>query len=189
MGYHSGTGGKTRPRRARGEPGPRVASSEPRGRLQLTTTRDAADWGRPRQGTADVLKMSFYRDRVYPRLVSRLGDPSPIRARRRQLLARARGDVLEIGVGPGVNFVHYDPQRVTKLYALEPNTGMLRLAEEQRRRTDIEVEFLDLPGERIPLDDASIDTVVSTFTLCTIPGVMDAIRGIARVLKRGGRLI
>ncbi len=129
--------------------------------------------------------MSFYRDRVYPRLVSRLGDPSPIRARRRQLLARARGDVLEIGVGPGVNFVHYDPQRVTKLYALEPNTGMLRLAEEQRRRTDIEVEFLDLPGERIPLDDASIDTLVSTFTLCTIPGVMDAIRRIARVLKPG----
>lgn len=133
--------------------------------------------------------MSFYRDRIYPRLVSRLGDPSPIRARRRQLLAHARGDVLEIGVGPGVNFVHYDPQRVTKLYALEPNTGMLRLAEEQRRRTDIDVEFLDLPGERIPLADASIDTVVSTFTLCTIPGLLHAIRGIARVLKPGGKLI
>ena len=53
----------------------------------------------------------------------------------------------------------------------------------------MDIEFLDLPGERIPLADSSIDTVVSTFTLCTIPGVVDAIRGIVRVLKAGGHLI
>jgi SAM-dependent methyltransferase len=133
--------------------------------------------------------MGFYRDRVYPQLVTRLGDPPPIRCRRRQLLSEARGDVLEIGVGPGVNFVHYDPAKVKKLYALEPNPGMVRLAEEQRRHTTLAVEFLDLPGERIPLADASIDTVVTTFTLCTIPSVMDAIQGIASVLKPGGKLI
>src|SRR5258708_3399051 len=133
--------------------------------------------------------MSFYKDRVYPQLVARLGDPPPIRSRRRQLLSEARGDVLEIGVGAGVNFVHYDPGKVRKLYALEPNQGMIRLAEEQRRRTTLDVEFLDLPGERIPLADACIDTVVSTFTLCTIPGIMDAIDGIVRVLKPDGRLI
>ena len=133
--------------------------------------------------------MSFYRDRVYPQLVTRLGDPPPIRNRRRRLLAWANGDVLEIGVGPGVNFVHYDPGRVRKIYALEPNPGMVRLADEQRRRMSVPVEFLDLPGERIPLADASIDTVVSTFTLCTIPGVMDAVQGIVRVLKPSGKLI
>jgi SAM-dependent methyltransferase len=133
--------------------------------------------------------MGFYKDRVYPQLVTRLGDPPPIRSRRRQLLAEARGDVLEIGVGPGVNFAHYDPQRVRKVYALEPNPGMVRLAEARRRRTTLVVEFLDLPGERIPLADACVDTVVSTFTLCTIPGVMDAIRGIVRVLKPEGKLI
>jgi SAM-dependent methyltransferase len=133
--------------------------------------------------------MGFYRDRVYPRLVSRLGDPPPIQSRRRQLLSEARGDVLEIGVGPGVNFVHYDPTLVKKLYALEPNTGMVRLAEERRRDVRLDIEFLGLPGERIPLADASIDTVVSTFTLCTIPGVMDAIRGIVRVLRPDGKLI
>ncbi len=133
--------------------------------------------------------MGFYKDRVYPQLVTRLGDPPPIRSRRRQLLSEARGDVLEIGVGPGVNFVHYDPGKVRKVYALEPNPGMVRLAEAQRRRTPLAVEFLGLPGERIPLADACIDTVVSTFTLCTIPGVMDAIRGIVRVLKPEGRLI
>lgn len=133
--------------------------------------------------------MGFYRDRVYPQLVTRFGDPLPIRVRRRQLLSQARGTVLEIGVGPGVNFVHYDPAKVRKLYALEPNPGMIRLAQERRRRTTLDVEFVDLPGERIPLADASIDTVVSTFTLCTIPGVMDAIRGVLRVLKPDGRLI
>jgi SAM-dependent methyltransferase len=92
-------------------------------------------------------------------------------------------------VGPGVNFTHYDPARVSKVYALEPNPGMLRRAEELGRGTQLEIEFLDLPGERIPLEDASIDTVVSTFTLCTIPGVVQAIRGIRRVLKPGGKLI
>jgi ubiquinone/menaquinone biosynthesis C-methylase UbiE len=78
---------------------------------------------------------------------------------------------------------------VSKLYALEPNAGMIRLAEEQRGHTTLDIEFLDLPGERIPLADACIDTVVSTFTLCTIPGVMDAIRGLVRVLKPDGKLI
>lgn len=133
--------------------------------------------------------MAIYRDRIYPHLVSTLGDPKPIREIRRRIVPAAQGTVLEIGVGPGVNFAHYDPARVCKLYALEPNPGMLRLAQRLRRRTELDVEFLDLPGERIPLDDGSVDTVVSTFTLCTIPGVVEAIQGIRRVLKPGGKLI
>jgi len=104
------------------------------------------------------------------------------------MIPLAQGEVLEIGVGPGVNFVLYDPKKVSKVYALEPNPGMIRLAEQQRR-TELNVEFLDLPGERIPLGDGSVDTVVSTFTLCTIPGVADAIRGIGRVLRPGGQFL
>jgi SAM-dependent methyltransferase len=99
------------------------------------------------------------------------------------------GKVLEIGVGPGVNFTLYDSARVSKVYALEPNPGMIRLAEPQRQRTKLDIEFLDLPGERIPLQDSSVDTVVSTFTLCTIPGVTQAIRGLRRVLRPSGKLI
>src|SRR5213593_1725112 len=133
--------------------------------------------------------MPFYRDRIYPHLERMLGDPPPIRKVRRRIVARAQGKVLEIGVGSGANFVHYDPAKVSKLYALEPNPGMLRLADAQRRQTALDVEFLDLPGERIPLADGTVDTVVSTFTLCTIPGVLEAIQGIARVLKPDGRLI
>src|SRR5437016_3591565 len=133
--------------------------------------------------------MPFYRDHIYPHLVSALGDPKPIQQVRQRIIPAAQGYVLEIGVGPGVNFVHYDPSRVTTIYALEPNAGMIRLAEKQRQETKLKVEFLDLPGERIPLEDRSVDTVVSTFTLCTIPGVVEAIRGIGRVLRPGGTFI
>jgi SAM-dependent methyltransferase len=133
--------------------------------------------------------MRFYNERVYPWLVGALGDPKPIQEIRQRVIPPAQGTVLEIGVGPGVNFVHYDPMKVNKIYALEPNRGMLRLAQQHRRQTKLNIEFLDLPGERIPLEDASVDTVVSTFTLCTIPGVVQAIRGIARVLRPSGKFI
>ncbi len=133
--------------------------------------------------------MPFYRDHIYPHLVNVLGDPKPIQEVRQRIIPLAQGAVLEIGVGPGVNFVHYDAARVSRVYALEPNPGMIRLAEQQRGQTQVKIEFLDLPGERIPLPDGSVDTVVSTFTLCTIPGVVAAIQGIGRVLKPGGKFI
>jgi len=133
--------------------------------------------------------MSFYRDTIYPRLVDVLGDPAPIRKIREQIIPLAEGNILEIGVGSGANFIHYDPTKVSKLYALEPNLGMIRLAEKQQRRTKLNIEYLDLPGERIPLEDKTVDTVVSTFTLCTIPDIATAIRGIARVLRPDGQLI
>lgn len=105
--------------------------------------------------------MPFYKDHIYPYLVDVLGDPPPIRKIRQQIIPLAQGKVLEIGVGSGANFVHYDPAKVSKLYALEPNPGMIRLAERQRRKTKLNIEYLDLPGERIPLENDSVDTVVS----------------------------
>ena len=133
--------------------------------------------------------MAFYKEYIYPYLVDTLGDPAPIRKVRQQIIPQAYGQVLEIGAGSGANFSYYDPAKVTKLYALEPNPGMIRLAERKQRDARLDIEFLDLPGERIPLEDATIDTVVSTFTLCTIPGIVDAIRETARVLKSNGKLI
>lgn len=133
--------------------------------------------------------MDFYRDVVYPLLVSRLGDPAPIRRIRAGLLAAAEGRVLEIGVGSGANFVHYDAARVTTLYALEPNPGMVRLAQAQRAGLALNVRFLRSPAEHIPIEDGSIDTAVTTFTLCTIPGVAQAIQELRRVLRPGGKLL
>jgi ubiquinone/menaquinone biosynthesis C-methylase UbiE len=133
--------------------------------------------------------MPFYRDTVYPHLVDRLGDPAPIQKVRQQIIPLAHGNVLEMGAGSGANFVHYDAAGMNKLYALEPNLGMIRLAKRQQLKTKLNIEFIGLPGERIPLEDRSIDTVVSTFTLCTIPGILEAVRGLARVLKPQGKLI
>jgi ubiquinone/menaquinone biosynthesis C-methylase UbiE len=118
-----------------------------------------------------------------------MGNPKPIRELRRQIIGLAEGKVLEIGSGAGANFTHYDPARVTKLYALEPNPNMIALAERERRRTNLDVEYLELPGERIPLEDRSMDSVVSTFTLGTIPDVLTALRGMRRVLRPDGKLI
>jgi len=133
--------------------------------------------------------MPFYRDRIYPRLVDMLGDPPPILKIRQQIIPVAQGKVLEVGAGSGANFVHYDATRVTKLYALEPNPRMIQLAEKQKHRTRLKIEFLGLRGEHIPLQDDTMDTVVSTFTLCMISRVEDAIGEIARVLKPSGELI
>ena len=133
--------------------------------------------------------MSFYTDTIYPALVERLGNPGPIQTLRREIVPRAGGTVLEIGVGSGLNFPYYDRSKVRKLFALEPNPGMRRRAEEQQRRTGLDVQFLSLPGERIPLDEASVDTVVSTFTLCTIAPLREALSGLARVLRPGGTLL
>jgi len=133
--------------------------------------------------------MAFCRDYVYPELVRMLGNAPPIQKIRERIIPLAQGTILEIGVGPGVNVPHYDRTKVDKIFALEPNPGMVRRAEKQRLQTKLDVEFLDLPGERIPLPEGSVDTVVSTFTLCTIPGVVEAIQGVGRVLKPGGKFI
>lgn len=133
--------------------------------------------------------MRFYRDHIYPYLVDKWGDPPPIQKVRRQIIPLAQGKVLEIGAGSGANFPHYDVTRISKLYALEPNIGMIRLAQKQQSRTKLNIEYIDLPGERIPLEDETVDTVITTFTLGTIPDITEAMRGIARVLRPDGQLI
>ena len=133
--------------------------------------------------------MVYYKDHIYPHLVNILGDPPPIREIRQQIIPLARGKVLEIGAGSGANFIHYDSTKVNTLYALEPNPGMIRLAERKPRKTGLHIEFLDLPGEHIPLEDGVVDTIVSTFTLCTIQGITEALMEIRRVLKSEGKLI
>jgi ubiquinone/menaquinone biosynthesis C-methylase UbiE len=78
---------------------------------------------------------------------------------------------------------------VSKIYALEPNPGMIRLANREASQTKLDIQFLHLPDERIPLENGSVDTVVSTFALCTIPGVAEAIGDMRRILRPRGKLI
>ncbi len=92
-------------------------------------------------------------------------------------------------MGSGLNLPYYRRENVTKLWGLEPAAPMRKMAGERARQLAIDVEFLDLPGERIPLDDDSVDTVLVTYTLCTIPDPELALRGMRRVLRPGGKLI
>ena len=101
----------------------------------------------------------------------------------------ARGKVLEVGIGTGLNLPHYDPSRVEKIWGLDPDTELQPLARRRIGEHGLEVELLGLSGEEIPMDDDSFDSVVVTFTLCTIPDVAQALLEMRRVLKPDGRLL
>jgi ubiquinone/menaquinone biosynthesis C-methylase UbiE len=133
--------------------------------------------------------MGLYDTYVLPHILDLACSQKAVQQRRRLVVPHARGRVLEIGMGSGHNLPFYDPQKVELVWGLEPAEPMRRLAEPRVRRVPFEVRFLDLPGEQIPLDDAAADTVLTTFTLCTIPDVATALAGMRRVLKPGGTLL
>ena len=108
---------------------------------------------------------------------------------RQKLVPRAEGRVLEIGIGAGPNLAFYDPQKVSALIGLEPSIGMRRKAQKAIADANIPVELIGLPSEEIPLDSNSIDTVVITYTLCTISDYAEALSQMRRVLKPEGKLL
>ena len=133
--------------------------------------------------------MSLYERLVLPRLVHFVCGLETHRRQRLKLVPGAAGDVLELGFGSGLNLAHYDPSAVRKVWALEPAAEMWDLAQEAVRRSALPVELLQASAEAIPLPDESVDTVVMTYTLCTIPDAPRAIGEAHRVLRPGGRLL
>jgi ubiquinone/menaquinone biosynthesis C-methylase UbiE len=133
--------------------------------------------------------MSVYQERILPHLIHFACSARPNQKQREKILPDARGEVLEIGFGSGLNLPYYDPQKVRKIWALEPSAGMRRKALPQVEASGLEVEFIALPGEAIPLESASVDTVVVTYALCTIPDAITALQGMRRVLRPGGTLL
>ncbi len=130
--------------------------------------------------------MGFYGDQILPRVINYFMARCDFAAHRKECLKGVSGEVLEIGFGSGLNLPHYPPE-VRKLYALDPATLGRRLAEERIAASPFPVEFVGLYGEAIPLNDATVDAAVSTWTLCTIPDPVKALCEIRRVLKPGGR--
>lgn len=133
--------------------------------------------------------MGIYERYVLPTFINMACGTVVFRDKRAKLVTMAKGIVLDVGAGSGHNLPYYDPSRIEKLYALEPSEGMRRLAKKREQQIQFPLEWLDLPGENIPLPDASVDTVVLTFTLCTIPDWQAALSQIRRVLKPDGRLL
>lgn len=133
--------------------------------------------------------MSWYEDKMLPRLTDLSCSGKPVRKQRQKIVPLAEGDTLEVGIGSGLNLPYYDPQKVRKIWGLEPSAGMRKLAAKNLERLDLDLEFIDLPGERIPLESKSVDTVLVTYSLCTIPDAITALEGMRRVLKPGGQLL
>jgi SAM-dependent methyltransferase len=133
--------------------------------------------------------MGLYSRHILPRLVHAACSGRPIGRQRRKVVPLARGRVLEIGIGSGLNLPFYDARQVERVWGLDPAPEMRRLAAGAARESSFEVEVIGLPEGRIPLDRDSVDSVVITYTLCTIRESETALREMARVLRPDGELI
>ena len=131
--------------------------------------------------------MGFYVDRVLPRVTDLALSGKELTRIRARVCADLDGEVLEVGFGSGRNVPHY-PDAVTRVQAVDPATAGRRLAAGRVAASPTPVEYVGLDGEQLPLDDESVDHVLTTWTLCTIPDVDRALGEMRRVLRPGGSL-
>ncbi len=132
---------------------------------------------------------SWYDRHVLPPLLDCACGLPMVTRQRRLVVPQARGRVLEIGIGTGLNLPHYDMACVTSLTGVDPGIGMHPTAARRARARGLDVRLVPLSAEQLPLPDASFDTVVVTYTLCTIPDPVAALREMRRVLAPGGQLL
>lgn len=133
--------------------------------------------------------MGLYDRHILPHLIDFACGMGAVMKARSQLVPQARGRVLEIGIGSGLNLSFYDPQRVEAVVGVDPSAEMQALARERAARCQVPVEMIALELGQIQAADASFDDIVCTFTLCTIPDAIAALHEMRRVLKPGGRLL
>jgi SAM-dependent methyltransferase len=131
--------------------------------------------------------MGWYVDRVVPRIVDLALGGAEFDAIRARVCAGLEGEVLEVGFGSGLNVPHYPPA-VRRVRAVDPATAARRLAAERVAASPVPLEYVGLDGEQLPVEDGSVDHVLTTWTLCTIPDVERALREMRRVLRPGGSL-
>lgn len=132
---------------------------------------------------------NWYDRHLLPYLLDLACGVKPIRKQRQKVIPLAHGRVLEVGIGTGLNLPFYDRSRVKTIVGVDPALRMHRLALERSKLAGIDVQLVGLPAEKLPVGDASFDTVVSTYTLCTIPDPVAALKEMRRVLVPGGKLL
>ena len=133
--------------------------------------------------------MSLYDKYVLPKFLNCACGSNPVSRQRQKVVPLVEGKVLEVGVGSGLNLPFYDKSKIDELWGLDPSEELSDMARKVADRENIVVNFISSGAEEIPLPDSYFDSVLITYTMCTIPEVARANREIKRVLKRGGKLI
>jgi ubiquinone/menaquinone biosynthesis C-methylase UbiE len=135
------------------------------------------------------LILSFYDKYILPKFLNCACGSKPINYQREKIVPLAEGKVLDVGIGSGLNIPYYNKSKIKYLYGLDPSIELLNLAKPLAKKNELEIEFLECGAEAIPLPNDSIDTVVITYTLCTIPDTQLSNEEIMRVLKPNGKLL
>ena len=133
--------------------------------------------------------MSFYNKYILPKVLNCACASKPINYQRDKIVPLAEGVVLDIGIGSGLNIPFYNKTKIKQLYGLDPSKELLDIAKSVAKKENLEIEFLECGAESIPLLDKSIDNVLITYTMCTIPDVALSNSEIIRVLKDDGKLL
>ena len=132
---------------------------------------------------------NFYEKNILPPLLNCCCGTKPITYQRKKIIPEANGDILEIGVGSGLNIPFYDKNKVSKIIALDPSEDLNSMAKIKAKANNLNIHFLTGVAEDIQIADSSIDTIVITYTLCTIPEPEKALSEIKRVLKTNGKIL
>jgi ubiquinone/menaquinone biosynthesis C-methylase UbiE len=133
--------------------------------------------------------LGFYDKYILPKFLNCACGTKPINYQRDKIVPLAKGIVLDIGIGSGLNIPFYNKSNIDHLYGLDPSEELLKIAKSLAKKNELEIEFLQCGAEAIPLPDQSIDTVLITYTMCTIPDIKLSNSEIIRVLKPEGQLL
>ena len=132
---------------------------------------------------------SIYNKYVVPKLLDVCCSTKPIKYQRNKIVPHAKGEVLEIGIGSGLNLPYYNKSLVKKVYGLDPSEELNEIALKNASGINLDIDFIISGAEEIKLPSKSIDTVLITYTLCTIPELKAALKEIKRVLKDDGIML
>jgi SAM-dependent methyltransferase len=136
-----------------------------------------------------LFSKTLYEKYILPVLINTTCNSRPIDYQRKKVIPEAYGVVLEIGIGPGSNLKHYNSSKIKKIYGIDPSIELNEIARKRANNHDLDIEFLIESASKLSVEDNSIDTVVSTYALCSIPEPVKTLQEIKRVLKKDGIFI